>query len=386
MTTYKSGIFGLLYYAFFGLAALFSGLLRPEFNWDIVPYVGCVQSLRTADPHELHSSTYAELRSVAGTRHYTAPDDPFDTPSRKAVRSDPDEFVKILSFYRFHAAYILLIAALAHAGMDVVFATYFVSAVSVLVSFFILYAIARRYLGNGYFYLVPFLALALGTVVVARLSTPDGLALMFLLACACLFLGNNRTLLFLLPFLVTVRIDLMIIVLLTCLSLTFGGRMKKWPVAVSFMSSLVIYFFVRWYFAFPGWKRVFYFQFIDKSPVIPGENVGIHEYIRALLGGFWGIMNNPVLLAFACIAVLAVIIVAPRLKDNPDLLLKEPPVQLMLIALLSAAVHMLLFPLAATRYFTGPALILAVSLLVLISRESKNGFSDPPGRHPVVEH
>jgi hypothetical protein len=162
------------YYLAFGLFLIAAALSRPQFNWDIIPYLGATGSFEIQDKQALHASVFDELARFVPASAYQSLVTGSDY--RVAVATDPEAFSQQLPFYQPRVLYIGLLFLLSKLGLNVVMVTYLISAVSVALGLWVLFVAFHRTLSGYLLLLFPVLALGMGVLDLARLSTADGLA------------------------------------------------------------------------------------------------------------------------------------------------------------------------------------------------------------------
>ncbi len=355
----------------YGAASIFvflAGAVQPEYNWDIIPYIACAKSLQTDDPAQIHSFAYSEIEKSEGTRMYAMPGSKWDTPYRALMRDSDAAFARQLPFYRIRAVYILLIYLFYAAGGSIIFATHFISALAAFAAAWIIFLIARRWFARPYQYGILPVAFALGMLEVARLSTPDALALLIIMSAVAGFLSGSVLFYFTVPLMIFVRSDLLILAILFCLSALFVPGFRRSFVWIAIISSIAAFAFLHWYFRYPGWAAVFRSTFLDRLPTASPPVVKPAEYAVALIKGSWNAVRNPQFLIFTVIVGFA--LRQARLGSTGGflvVLMRSKESLLLLISVLYVAVRMVVFPLPDTRFFAGPFIVAAISLFAMLS-------------------
>jgi hypothetical protein len=121
------------------LAFLAGGLLRPELNYDLLPYAALSKEMRGAGGKE---ETYRELQTRLGRPRF----EKFflGMPYRERMLADDAFFNANLPFYKVKPLYVFLCSLLARLlGSDVA-ATYFVSSLATAAAVLLSWAIVRR--------------------------------------------------------------------------------------------------------------------------------------------------------------------------------------------------------------------------------------------------
>ena len=349
-------------YALVSLILLGAGTFRPYYNWDLIPYIAAARSLQTTDSVSIHSYAYAEVAKVPGTSMLASPPPGLDSPFRALMRNDVAAFTEHLDFYRVRIVYNGLIYLLASSGMSPVFATHFISALSLFFATWVLFFISHGRLATSSRYIILPMALALGMIETARMSTPDGLACLAILLCVYCFLAGSRAIYLLLPLLVAIRSDLFILVVLFSLLLFLTRRYRRQlpALAVSLLCSTTLLIFLHGWFDYPGWRAIFYFTFIDRMALTTPAAFGPVDYLRALLKGMWNaLLSPPFLFTLALVGVAATTL---RRYDRST----SDWLRLLVVSLLYIAVRLLTFPLPDPRFLVGPYVVVALATLALL--------------------
>jgi hypothetical protein len=354
-------------YLIASIIALLSGIFRPDYNWDLIPYVAAATEHATDSPAVMHAALHRELEQRSGTFLLAKPPPGLDNPFRALMRNDPAAFHEHLDFYRVRVIYIGLIRLLAATGMSPVFATHFISALSIALSIQILLLIGRRRLSTSSRFILLPIALGLGMLETARLSTPDGLACLVTLTAVYLLLAGNRALYLLLPMMVAIRTDLLLLVVLFAGAMYMGRdeRFRPAPIILSLLLSITLLLFLESYFAYPGWKALFYFTFVDRMALASPPPFGPGVYLRVLARGGWSAFNSAEFLFFIGLATMAYTYWrrSPRWRSDGLLLL--------VVALLYIALRLIAFPLPDARFLVGLYVTTAIAAFLLISEAKR---------------
>src|SRR5690349_10388176 len=79
-------------YGVVSLLLLGAGILRPDYNWDLIPYIAAARALEISDPVSIHSYAYREIAQVPGIGMQASPPPAMDSPFRALMRNDPAAF------------------------------------------------------------------------------------------------------------------------------------------------------------------------------------------------------------------------------------------------------------------------------------------------------
>jgi len=157
-------------------------LAEPIYNWDLVGYVAATLRLQGAEGEALLEQTWNAVdtgvrRPGVAERLATA------TPYSRAVSSDPLALEEQVPFYSPRVLYVGAMLGLATVGVPLVAATVVLSAVPVAaLAVLMWWVVGRRHTFWAALLAVPLLGWWLKLPVLARASTADALALLFLVA------------------------------------------------------------------------------------------------------------------------------------------------------------------------------------------------------------
>jgi hypothetical protein len=356
------------FYAVVSILVLFSGSFYPSYNWDLIPYIASAKALECNDPIQIHSFAFSEIDKTTGTRIYSSSISQVDSPFRALMRTDYSAFSEMLAFYKVCVIYNLLVYLMFSVGINSVFATHFISAVSVFIATWILFLISRDRFSTLYQYAILPIVLALGAWEIAGLSTPDALAFMVVLAIVYFFLTENPVIYVFFPLLVAVRTDLLILIVFFSLSLLHLRPAKKLFTLISLVLSIGIVLLLNWHYNYPGWKAVFYFTFFDRLALTTPREFGLPLYIAALFRGFKSALKSPEFLSFSVIAGIAWFLSFRKFKGKPlPEVLKSKSTILLIISTFYVVIRMVMFPLPYARFLVGSYAIATISLFDLLS-------------------
>jgi hypothetical protein len=156
--------------------------LRPSYNWDLLGYVGVVESIETRDPVEVHRLTYATVQAALPVEKYRdlvgeSGDDYLNSDGyRQAVAADPEAFRQQLPFYAVKPLYPALMYAMGKMGFELVGASVllaiggYIGAMLVVLVWF-----SRHYPPLPALVFASLVAFYVAVSALARLSTPDSL-------------------------------------------------------------------------------------------------------------------------------------------------------------------------------------------------------------------
>jgi hypothetical protein len=349
----------------------FLALWSPVYNWDVIPYIACARSLETADVNDIHSFTYrmvqagvpepdrAKLLGLDGSNY------------KKIMTKDPRAFNQQLFFYRIRIIYIAFIYLLHKTGVNIVFSTFIISAVSVILGLWIIFHLCYGRIAVAFVYALPLLCLFFGVLDVARLSTPDGIAFLGVILSAYLYVSNKpNTILIFLPWLVAVRTDLILFVLPLLGFMLIYQPNYRLRVLISLICSVAAYSVLNRYFQYPGWKTLFYFQFIERlafPAAAATTSISWSQYLKIFCVNGLGdmILFNKEFVLFLIFAWIGIYYVA--IRRNIDYRADNRSVSLFACCLIYILVHFVLFPAAWNRFFLGQYVAGSIVLLSLMT-------------------
>lgn len=357
------------YYLALGLVLLISSQLRPHYNWDLIAYVAAAKRIETSDPAEIHRFVYEELRQSVPPDVYA--ERVSGNEYQAAVAADPETLAEQLRFYRFRPVYAWAVYLFYRAGVDMVFASHLVSGLSVFLGICLLYLLGRRRLAPPFLYTLPILALAMGLLQIARLSTPDGLAVLGVFGAAHLFLGGRPALALLAPALIAVRTDLILFALPLLLYLLLKRPDRRAPFALAIAASMFLTWYLPERYGNPGWLTTFYFWFVEPNHALASSSVvpTLNQYLLALVRGMWEAANDATFVVYIAVAgwTLALLLAASRRAGGWGRLLDSRMAALALICIGYVAAHFVLYPDPAERYFVAEYTLTTLILFALLS-------------------
>jgi hypothetical protein len=360
----------LAYLLLFSLAVFSWTHANPHYNWDMLGYVAAVKAFTVADPVERHRQTFSELADAVPAERRA--ELVLGNDYRQHMAQDPEAFRQQAPFYRIRLIYTGLVHALSQTGIDPFAATHLVSTLAAAAGLWLLYFAFRPLVAPPLWYAYPLLALPLGVLETARLSTPDALAFLASVAIVHALLRESRWLYLALPLAILVRTDLILFVL-PVLAWAYWTlpRQRPWVLA-SLALTLITYLGVNRYYGNYGWATLFYFTFIQQSPR-PAELVvqfGLKEYLLVLQLAWQQVMVDKAFAVFCGLGLLSLALWRRPVGASPP---RQRALGFLLLLNLGYVVlHFLLFPMIWERFFVAQYLLALVILLVLISNRQSN--------------
>ena len=341
---------------------LAGGLMRPAFNYDLLPYAALSKEMRGAGSQQ---EVYGELQAQLGRLRFG--NLYLGTPYKARMRADDRFFDANLHFYRIKPLYVALCSLLARLiGSDVV-ATYVVSALAAAAAVLLSWAIMRRIgapTGAGQLALPLSWAVA-GGLSLAQLSTPDALGALLTLLLVWIALAESWTasraacLILTAVLVVAARIDtaLFVVALCACEAI-FRPKHRRVAVLVG-VAALATYFTINRLAGSYGYVALLNMALIDHDRLVVPDFVP-HPlgYVRLLLFGIWQLLNvdygggGLLLLAVSLSAFVAVR--ERRLRASPEAGRSNAAVLALSAALILYLIaRFVLFPSPIARYMTG---------------------------------
>ncbi len=250
---------GGLFMAMIVLIAVYSWV-RPDYNWDMLAYVGSALENRYEDPVDLHREAWGEI--ISGAREGQLYNLQYGNPYNVHQWENPADFQSQLSMFRVKVAYVEALRLL-----EPLFGLTRASLLLNIVPLLGIGWLALRWLrAEEALQAAVFLAPALVLADLTRMSTavtPDlMLALLSLVAIYWLSKGKDTAACLLLFISVLVRPDNIILVFALLLTaIVFGWR--KLPFALTFAASFLVCLAIEKFSGHPGWWPHFYFSCVQ---------------------------------------------------------------------------------------------------------------------------
>ncbi len=299
-------VFGLIIFA-----TVFAAIKKPEYNWDMAPYIAVSLEDRITDPVVLHRESWEGIRQWAPAGQW------YELTAGNLYNADlwenPDHFVSQLTMYRVKIGYIEAVRFLDR-FMTPVMSTVMISALSGLaVGLIVLFWAVRRNFVEGLLFLAPVLILA-GYFNMALLATPD--LFMAVFGLVAIYLVVHERPWASVPFLIAmflVRPDgIIFIFALLLASLAFGYA--RLPMLAAFLAGLVLYGPIAAGANHPGWWPHFYFSILELQNDMRGfaPAFSVVDYLRGIVRGIsvslrwnnWPMIMGVLLMAWAMLASL----------------------------------------------------------------------------------
>lgn len=286
-TRLKEGAAVIVFVLFLGALCGVSWF-NPFYNWDILPYAALVGG-RSSDPLSLHAEAYRSVESAAPPEivrsfNATGPNPRY----RQDMASNPWHFAEQLPLYSVKPLYLLVLAAIHHAGPSALEAAELVSVSSFAILGIVLFVWMRRSTGGLLAAIgVGFLLSTAEFIGTGAETTPDAffaalglVGLFFLFAEERAFLGLCT-----LGVLPLVRSDGLVLLALALAFLIWKGQgfPKRYALVILIVEVLVIQA-TGWLAGGYGFQTLFYHSFVERltAPAEVSVRVTWREYFHAL--------------------------------------------------------------------------------------------------------
>lgn len=316
---------------------------------------------------ELRRATYSDLESSVDRKIFNQL---VDGPYNSVVYADSKSLEQQLPFYKIRYLYLMLCDFLSGFLGSISFSTVVVGALFSS----LIYLIASFYFINnsGVVMIMPLVMGYFGLVELARLSTPDSMAV-FLALTAVLYFNSARFFaLVLLSIIPLVRTDYIILVaILFFYRLFCGGRKYEY---LFFIASLLSYFLVNKYAENYGYFVIFNFTLIpNELKAYPAEmllSTNPADYLRAYLHGFEKLLSSK----FIMLYIIAGLIFFGR---RSDFISDKLPARAVVIPAFFIILHFIAFPAAFERNYMFANILIGFyifSFFVLRARNCKKAL------------
>ena len=365
----------ILYFGIFSLAMLAYALYNPSYNWDMVAYVGSVKSFETSDKIAIHNYAYTELEQYVDSDTFNELTN--NSTYRQILYSDPESFQQVLPWYQIRPIYTGLMYIMSRAGINIYLASHLISAVAIVAGIWIFYLTFRHYIAGTFWFSVPFFIVLNGTVEDARLSTPDGLAFLWISLLTYLFVRRSNLLYWLLPIAIIIRTGLIFLVALFLIYLVCYDKTHRVKSLIVLVTSLITYLVINKLAGNYGWATVFYLVFISdftlNYPADAKIQISILQYVQALFIGVLDILESDAFDAFVGVFLLhtGMLLRIRGLRGSLGSFTTQRINALAAISVSYVAIHFLIFPAGYSRFFAAQYLTGLLVFLASLSRVSK---------------
>ena len=299
----------LALYVFASAYAVYLGVTKPVYNWDMIGYVGSVLASESNDAQQIHNQALEEVTAVTPEMFHA-------TFLNNPLSNNTGNFIRQIPFYDIKPLYVTAVTMLHQLGASLAEATWLVSAF-----FFIILAVAiglwrPTKAPHGVWLLAVIALMWLGNLPMQRLagySTPDAMAIAFLMVGFMAWWRNRSLAGFTIACLLAIftRPDALITVLALTLFFTLFARKERllsMPHGVAIGVTMIgAYLALQNILGSVGWETLFYRGFINDNFDFTKATVTItwEQYWRALAWGLEHIISNPRILALTALSTVA---------------------------------------------------------------------------------
>lgn len=348
--------------------------VRPEHNWDILPYIACAEELRGGTPEEIHARAFDALRAGVDEERFNALIGTAKPEGYRArIYASPDALMEQLQFYRVRVAYVRLLRGLMDLGFPAVAAIHAISLLACALALFLgERALASRGIPREWRAAFVALAPALGMISVARQGTPDALAWLWIMAWLNAYARGRPYAPWILATSALIRTDLALFALLLLAAQAFADR-ARWQTA--FACGLVLsasYAAIHAWSGNVGWSATVFVSLIAPNafPISRPVGISVAQYFQLLK-----MAGVDALADFRMGALVLAAVATWRLEARWK--------ACVLAATVYAVVRLLLFPALWERFFL-PAFTIALAATTLLAHNHSESLKKDRRRLPVL--
>ncbi|MBD3350108.1 MAG: hypothetical protein GF364_01320 [Candidatus Lokiarchaeota archaeon] len=366
----KNRLLIFLLFFFLILLSFTLSIFAPYHNWDMIGYIAASKAFETSDVKLLHDYTFSQLKTTVSDSEYIA----LTTGNqyRKIISANPAAFEEQLVFYQIRPIYTSSIYLLSKVGLKIGFATHLISGISIGISLLLVYFLTIRFLSVPFALTIPLFLLLFRIPNLARYSSPDGLAFLAVITSIYLLITQRIfLLLFLLPLLLGIRTDLILFTIpLMVYIFLFYKYSRLWPV-LSLIFSLIVYFFIAFFWKNPGWTTIFYFTFVEilPYPLSAPPELTINQYAIALVNGFKNHVINESFLVYLIGIIYSFFVVRDDIRKNIMRTICNPWLAIIVICSIYLTLHFFAFPIPEERFYSGYYFLCVFSFYALLNEK-----------------
>jgi hypothetical protein len=269
----------------FAVLCLGFGILRPQLNYDVVPYAALAKEMRGAGGKD---EAYRELASKIGDSRfqlYVA------QPYRERMYRDDGIFELNRQLYTIRPFYIFMCSVVGWLINSDISATYVISAVATALAVLLSFVLAGSLGVTGQMRLaVPLTWIATAALNLASLSTPDALKTLLSLWFVVVSIhgpwkaARIAGLLLVAVLMVATRTDALLFVTLLMVAEFALGPRHRWPASLLFLAALATFLAIQKLSGNYGYIAVLNFQLIEDHAhtVMPNLVPNFRGYVMAL--------------------------------------------------------------------------------------------------------
>ena len=341
----------------------------------MIGYAASVNAFELKDANSVHDVTYTELKNATSAAEYRELTE--GNQYREIMANNPQAFAEQLPFYKIRILYTFLIFILGKLGMNIFFATHFISGLAVAGGIILLYVLGREYLPVIGVYGLALFILVFKVFELARYSTPDGLAFLAitLLMVFSSFREKTKAVLILLPIMVIVRTDLVLISVPIYIILFMRQKRDALWIILSSAGTLLSYLGLNFVFGNPGWATTFYVTMVGyvPFPISKPPTLSAALYFESLWTGLRALAGNKRFLLYLSMLIFSFILTIKMYKKTAySKIITEPFIGMLCIGFIYFVGHFALFPVSWDRFFTGIYMTGVFSLFLVLAEYQKS--------------
>jgi hypothetical protein len=331
------------------------GVLQPVHNWDIIGYVAAAHYQDGLRGQALRAATYDEVRAEVRPGMF----EKMSMGNRYRQELYQGNALEAqVPFYSVKFLYVEAIRALGKLGISYSRATYLLAALFAALSVAALAALALR--ARVSLYVVPIVVLAVGYVQLARLSTPDSLAVLgCLVATLACVSGSAWTFVFaaILP---AIRPDYVVYAGLLMLVMAIRGA--KLFAVLGAGGAILVYVTIGMTQHAYSWLTLLNFTFVDKEPYPSDivQSLDVTDYLPIYVRTAWEILGSSHFLVYVVCGYVIALFRSEVLKRELH------AAELLAVPAVFTAIHVALFPSYQDRFFALPASLILIWLLACL--------------------
>ena len=257
-------------------------LLRPNNYWDMLAYIGVVESWHSSDPHVIHDVAYSSVQGLPEYKSLVGID-PVSKYNQR-VAADSFDFVQQLPIYSIKPLYCMILAALHRGGLSYTTALNLISAGSFVGLALLAWFWFHQYLDEWWCTVFATLLVVSPPIYTAgRFATPDALELVLVIFGLYMMLEHSYTAaggVFLI-LAVWARPDAMIVVGVIFFTLLYLKIIDYWEWGTFGLLTLFTYGVIRVFGGPYSWGIFFYHAFV--GVLTEPANMVVHVTPRMFL-------------------------------------------------------------------------------------------------------
>lgn len=273
--------------ALFALAGVlaFNAFSKPLYAWDLLAYIGVVNSYGETDAAAIHERTFSTVREHVPTDVYQGLTGETGSAYKAATAGNPNYFVQQLPFYSVKPAFPVLMLALNKVGMNLVSAAYAIPRAAYFAAGLLLFFWIRRYRTLLFTTVATSLLVSLPFFVsLPRYSSPDSLSTLALLSVFYLIVErrNLRLALVLAALAVTIRPDTILLAGLLGVYAMWREPAHRIAAGTSLAVAVALYLIQVRVSGNYGWATLMYHSMVEflHEPATFVSPLGLADYAR----------------------------------------------------------------------------------------------------------